>query len=615
MKKRYDFGGYATRHDVPCSDGRTIRKDAFADCDGIEVPIVYQHNHSNMGAVLGHGLLENREDGVYIYGSFNDTNEGRRAKTLVDHGDISRLSIFANNLKEHCGNVMHGVIREVSLVLAGANPEAYIDAIGIEHGADGGMSADIYNWPDEIETNIEVEENYVKHTDGGTNKMDENKLEAILNTMTPEQLAAVDALLGSDDEEESEELSHAEEGTTDKPSEKTVGDVLKTFTEEQMNVLNYLMAKAAEEALSGKGGEAKHSDIEGEDDMKTNIFDNGSKSLSHAEEYLSNEANVKTIMSDAERYGQLSKSFLAHAAEYGVDNIEWLMPEFQNVNGNGAPGFIKTKPDAWIDVVMNGVHHTPFAKVKMMFADIREDDARAKGYMKGKYKKEEVFGLLKRQVGPQTVYKKQRFDRDDIIDVTSFDIVAWIKGEMRMQLDAELARAFVFGDGRSVASEDKIREQNIIPIYNDEDLYCIKKTVTPASGEALGHAIINAAVKAQDEYEGSGNLTAFLVNSTVSDMLLMEDKDGHRLYNNINDVANAMAVEKIVKVPASVMPNKVYAVIVDLSDYNVGADKGGAIRMFDDFDIDFNQEKYLIETRCSGALIKPYSAITLKAAD
>ena len=343
--------------------------------------------------------------------------------------------------------------------------------------------------------------------------------------------------------------------------------------------------------------------------MKLNVFDTENEQ----DNVLAHSEFQGEVIGDAKRFGTMKESFLAHAAEYGIDNIDWLMPEYKNIDGNGAPSFIKRQPDGWVDTVMNGVHHTPFARIKMMFADLREEDARAKGYFKGKLKKEEVFGLLKRTVDPTTVYKKQKFDRDDVTDITDFDVIAWVKGEMRMMLDEELARAYIYGDGRSALSEDKINEANIIPVWTDADLYCIKKVVTPAEGESTRHAIINAAVKAQDDYEGSGNITAFMKASDVSDMLLLEDTQGHRMYKDMSDLALAMGVDKIVKVPASIVPATVYAVMLDLRDYNVGADKGGAINMFDDFDIDYNQQKYLIETRCSGCLTKPFSAIVLKS--
>ena len=343
--------------------------------------------------------------------------------------------------------------------------------------------------------------------------------------------------------------------------------------------------------------------------MKHNLFDKDSQK--NDKNTLSHSA-VAEIIGDGKRYGSLKESFLAHTAEYGVDQVDMLFPEYQSVNGE-TPQFIKRQPDGWVDTVMNGVHHTPFSRIKMVFADLREDEARAKGYMKGKLKKEEVFGLLKRTVDPTTVYKKQKMDRDDVIDITGLDVIAWLKGEMRMMLNEEIARAILFGDGRSTLSEDKISETNIIPIVADAELYTIKKVVTPEANEKLGHALITSAVKAQDDYEGSGNTTLYAASSTITDMLLLEDADGHRMYKDMNELALAMNVNRIVRVPASIIPTGIYGVIVDLNDYNVGADKGGAVNMFDDFDIDYNQMKYLIETRCSGALTKPYSAIVLKS--
>ena len=380
-------------------------------------------------------------------------------------------------------------------------------------------------------------------------------------------------------------------------NEETIGDVFNTLSEKQKNAVYAIVA-----AASGDDGNDEKGDDE---DMKHNVFDNEEQN-----NVLSHDA-MQTIISDGKRYGSLKESFLAHAAEYGIDQIDMLFPEYQSVNGN-QPEFIKRTPDGWVDTVMKGVHHTPFSRIKMTFADIRGDEARAKGYMKGNLKKEEVFGLLKRVVEPTTIYKKQKLDRDDTVDITDFDVVAWLKSEMRMMLDEEIARAIVFGDGRSALSEDKISEKNIIPIYNDADLYTIKKTVTKGANETLAHAIITEAVKAQDDYEGSGNTTFFTSASTITDMLLLEDTQGHRMYKDMNELALAMNVNKIVRCPASIIPENVIGVIVDLSDYNVGADKGGSINMFEDFDIDYNQMKYLIETRCSGALVKPFSAITLK---
>ena len=554
---KYDFSGWATRNDLKCSDGRIIRKDAFKHNDGKEVPVVWNHQHDCVDDVLGHAMLENREDGVYAYCTFNDSESGKTAKLLVQHGDVNQLSIYANQLKQQGPNVMHGNIREISLVLAGANPGAFIDNV-IMHGEETDEEAVIYTGE-----NIEL-----YHSDEGKTEMAEKP-----------------------SEEKKEENKMAD-------NEKTIQDVFDEMTEEQKNVVYAMVGMALEDDNEEGDGE----------DMKHNVFDN--------DEMLDNEdvlshSEMEAIIKDGKKYGSLKESFLAHADDYGITNIDYLFPEAQNINGN-TPGFIKRTPDGWVGTVMTGVHHSPFSRIKMMFADLREDEARAKGYMKGNLKKEEVFGLLKRTVEPTTVYKKQKLDRDDVIDITDFDVVSWLKSEMRMMLDEEIARAILFGDGRSAVSEDKISEKNIIPIVNDSDFYAIKTKVTPKDNESLGHAIITAAVKAQNDYEGSGNTTFFTSNSIVTDLLLMEDADGRRLYKDLSELALALNVNRIVKVPASIIPTGVYGVIVDLSDYNVGADKGGSINMFDDFDIDYNQMKYLIETRCSGALIKPYSAIVLK---
>ena len=563
----YDFCGWATKNDLKCSDGRTIRKDAFKDNDGQKVPLVWNHQHNEAFDVLGHAMLENRDEGVYAYCKFNDTESGKTAKLLVQHGDVDRLSIYANKLKQQGLNVMHGVIREVSLVLAAANPGAYIEDI-IVHGEASEDEAVIYTGE-----NIEL-------------------------------------FHSEDDKPKSSEEKKEEKKVAD--NKKTVQDVFDEMTEEQKNVVYAMIGMALEEngVDSDKEDvdEMNHSEEGDGEEMKHNVFDNYEKN----ENNVLSHADQESIIKDGKKYGSLKESFLAHAADYGIDQIDMLFPEFQSVNGD-TPQFIKRAPDGWVDTVMNSVHHTPFSRIKMMFADIRGDEARAKGYMKGNLKKEEVFGLLKRVVEPTTIYKKQKLDRDDAIDITDFDVVAWLKSEMRMMLDEEIARAILFGDGRSTLSEDKISETNIIPVVNDAELYTIKTTVKPESNEKLGHAIITAAVKSQDNYEGSGNTIFYTASSTITDMLLLEDADGHRMYKDMNELALAMNVNKIVKVPASIIPDGIYGVIVDLSDYNVGADKGGAINMFDDFDIDYNQMRYLIETRCSGALVKPYSAIVLKS--
>lgn len=561
---KYDFSGWATRNNLLCADGRTIRKDAFKDNDGKIVPLVFGHQHNDVNAVLGHALLENRDEGIYAYCSFNDTESGQAAKKLVQHGDVASLSIYANNLKQVGGDVIHGVIRELSLVLAGANPGAYIETV-MAHSEDG------------AEDNIESleagwNENIILYHSDDASKI--TKEDAGVENKKPEQ-----------------------------ETDETIGAIFNTFSDKQKEAVYAIVA-----AAMGDNGDDNEDYEEGDDEsMKHNVFDQDDQNQQNV---LTHDA-MQTIIGDGKRYGSLKESFLAHAAEYGIDQIDMLFPEYQSVNGN-QPEFIKRTPDGWVDTVMNGVHHTPFSRIKMTFADIRGDEARARGYMKGNLKKEEVFGLLKRVVEPTTIYKKQKLDRDDTVDITDFDVVAWLKSEMRMMLDEEIARAIVFGDGRSALSEDKISEKNIIPIYNDADLYTIKKTVTKGPNEALAHAIITEAVKAQDEYEGSGNTTFFTSASTITDMLLLEDTQGHRMYKDMNELALAMNVNKIIRCPASIIPENVIGVIVDLSDYNVGADKGGSINMFEDFDIDYNQMKYLIETRCSGALVKPFSAITLK---
>ena len=555
--EKYDFSGWATKNNLLCSDGRTILKDAFKHNDGQTVPLVWNHQHNEPNNVLGHALLENRDEGVYAYCTFNDTESGQEAKKLVQHKDVCALSIYANQLKQQGMNVVHGAIREVSLVLAGANPGAFIDSV-IAHGEESDEEAVIFTGEDIVS----------EHAD--------NKRETEESKM--------------DNEEK-------------KPDgEKTVGEVFETFTDEQKNVVYAMIGQALEDA--GVSDEEN----EEENDMKHNVFDNDTQN----ENVLSHDA-MNTIIADGKRFGSLKESFIQHAAEYGIENIDWLFPEAKHLNN--PPAFIDRQPNGWVKIVMNGVHHTPFSRVKSMFADITADEARARGYVKGNLKMEEVIKLLKRTTDPTTVYKKQKLDRDDVVDITDFDVVSWLKAEMRTMLDEELARAYVFGDGRSAVSADKIDDTKIRPIISDVDLFTIKKTVTPGENETLGHAIIRTVVKAQDEYRGSGNLTFFTKAGVVSDMLLLEDTQGHRLYKDINELALACGVNRIVKVPDSIVPTGYHGVIVDLNDYNVGADKGGSINMFDDFDIDYNQQKYLIETRCSGALTKPYSAIALKTAE
>lgn len=557
----YDFSGWATKANLKCSDGRVIMKDAFRDNDGKTVPLVWNHQHNDVNEVLGHAMLENRDDGVYAYCSLNDSDSGQTAKELIKHGDVNSLSIYANQLKQKSNQVIHGNIREVSLVLAGANPGAFIDSI-IMHGEESDEEAVIYNDAEGLE---------LSHAD------------------KPEQIKE-------------------EPKMADKPAEeKTVKDVFDTLTEEQKTVVYAIIGQALEDA--GVGDET---DDEEESDMKHNVFDQDTQQ----ENTLSHDA-METILNDGKRYGSLKESFLAHAGDYGIDNIDYLFPDAQTMNNT--PEFIQ-RDMGWVSTVMNGVHHTPFSRIKSVFADITEDEARARGYMKGKLKKEEVFSLLKRTTTPTTIYKKQKLDRDDVIDITDFDVVAWLKSEMRMMLDEEIARAILIGDGRLSSSDDKINETNIRPIYNDAELYTIQAKVTVAStatDDDKAKAVIKAAVKARKDYKGSGNPTFFTTEDFLTDALLLEDTLGHRMYKTAAEVASAMRVSNIVTVPVmegqkGVGNGDLIGIIVNLNDYNVGADKGGAVNMFDDFDIDYNQQKYLIETRCSGALTKPKSAIAIE---
>ena len=571
-KRSYDFSGWATRNDLKCSDGRTIRKDAFKDNDGQIVPLVWNHRHDDPLNILGHALLENRPEGVYTYCKFNDTESGKNAKLLVNHGDIVGLSIYANKLKQDGGNVLHGAIREVSLVLAGANPGAFIDSV-ISHGEESEDEAVIYSGS----------EISLFHSDKEDDVVEEK-----------EELEHVDS------SEEVEENT----GDNDMAEEKTVKDVFDEFTDEQKQVVYFMIGQALKDAgVDIEGGEGEPEDNE---DMKHNVFDttyNDENTLSHSE--------MMTIITDAKRYGSMKDSFLNHAEEYGIENIDWLFPEAKTLNN--PPEFIKRKDD-WVAKVMGKVHHTPFSRIKSVFADITEDDARAKGYIKGKLKKEEVFGLLKRVTEPTTVYKKQKMDRDDVIDITDFDVIAWLKGEMRTMLDEEIARAILFGDGRSVASEDKIDENHIRPVVSDSSLFTIEKVVTEVQDEDYAKTFINESIKARKDYRGSGSVDLYIGEDMITDMLLLEDGIGHKIYKTENELATALRVKEIVHVPDEIVPEGIIGVYVDLGDYNVGADKGGSINMFDDFDIDYNQMKYLIETRCSGALVKPYSAIVMKTA-
>jgi HK97 family phage prohead protease len=572
---KYDFSGWATRNNIKCSDGRTILKDAFKQHDGQTVPLVWNHQHNESANVLGHAVLENRDEGVYAYCTFNDTEAGKNAKLLVEHGDVTALSIYANQLKQKGSNVMHGTIREVSLVLAGANPGAFIDSV-IRHGEFCEDEAVIYTG----------EELTLQHADDPSDKADEK------------------------DKKGDDEVDN---------NEKTIKDVVDSMSEEQKNVLYALVGQALEgKEMAQSAIEENENNIEedgGEQEMKHNVFE-GKEEMK--DNVLSHDA-IETILKDAKRYGSLKESFLAHADDYGIKQIDWLFPDAKNVNM--PPDFIK-RDDSYVQKVMRGVHHVPFSRIKSMHADITADEARAKGYMKGKRKKEEVFTLLKRTTTPTTIYKKQKLDRDDVVDITDFDVVAWLKMEMRMMLDEEIARAILVGDGRLADSDDKINETCIRPISKDDDLYCVKAPVAVAAAateDDIAKAFIKTVIKSRKEYKGSGSPTLFTTEDVITNCLLLEDKNGRVIYDTVDKLATALRVKEIVavevmegaKTKVETVEKPLMAIMVNLVDYYVGADKGGAVNMFDDFDIDYNQQKYLMETRCSGALVKPYSAVAV----
>lgn len=569
----YDFAGYATKNDIQCSDGRVIRHNAFAEQDGQTVPLVWNHDHMAADNVLGHAVLENRDEGVYAYCSLNNTKQGRNARELVCNGDICALSIYANQLKQNGPDVVHGAIREVSLVLAGANPGAKIDFI-MAHSEDSEENEGIiYHDADGLE---------MAHSDTSDNKE---------NVMLEENKPAAAKEAGD--------------------KEKTVQDVIDSMTKEQQDVMYALIGKALEDANGSEEGTTeedktvKHNAFENENTEK-----NESQELSHSE--------FSAIAADAKRKGSMKEAFLEH----GITNVGNLFPEYQSVSRT--PEIVDRNQD-WVGKVMGSVKHTPFSRVKSFYANITADEARAKGYIKGKQKIEEVITALKRTTDPQTVYKLQKMDRDDVIDITDFDVVAWLKTEMRGKLDEEIARAILIGDGRSASDEDKIDPLHIRPVYGDDAAYTVKRTLTRAEGAddyAFAKSFIKDVVKSRKDYKGSGNPVLYTTEDMLTNMLLIEDTTGRVIYDTVEKLKTALRVADIVTVPVMEGVNRTDAsakkqwnllgVLVNLADYNVGADKGGSVNMFDDFDIDYNKMKYLIETRCSGALVKPYSAISFE---
>lgn len=607
-KVKYDFGGYATKSGIRCTDGRTIMRDAFAHQDGKTVPLVWQHLHNEPDNILGHAVLENREDGVYCYGKFNESEAGRSAKEAVRHGDITSLSIYANKLQEQAKHVKHGAILEVSLVLSGANSGAVIDNLSFAH-SDGSTYIDDTEAIIEYGQYLDLGGDYLEHADDG-----DKTVQDVFDTLNEEQKNVVYALIaqavsGGDDEEDDEDddMQHADGGG------KTVQDVFNSFNEEQKNVVYAMIGYALEEAGSGEGN-LNHSYYEGDNDMKRNVFDqnmeDNSNVLTHDE--------LSAIVQDAKKYGSLKESFIAHAEDYGFDPIDILFPDARYTGPADGPEMYK-REDTWVDVLLGEATHTPFARIKTMYADITADEARAKGYVTGNLKKDEVIPLFKRVTTPTTIYKKQKLDRDDMIDITDFDVVIWLKKEMRMMLNEELARAILIGDGRSAAEEDKINEGNIRPIALDNDNVYVHRMIVPAA--ATVDECIDDMIRSRKHYKGSGVPTLWTSTDLLTEMLLIKDKQGRRIYATVQELASVLRVSKIVEVElmndakrktGDDTFNDILGIIVNMKDYTIGADKGGAVAMFDDFDIDYNQYRYLIETRCSGALTKPKSAIIIE---
>ena len=604
-KTKYDFCGYATRNNIQCSDGRIIRKNAFKECDGTTVPLVWSHRHDEPEDVLGHALLENREDGVYAYGSFNDTAKGQNAKKLVEHGDIKSLSIYANKLKQDGLNVVHGAIREVSLVLAGANPGAYIENVQLAH-SDGYteiLEDDAIIWMNQP----------LAHSDDSDKDEEEPSNEE-------ENAAASEENAESEDEDKEEKEESSEENKEDEDEDmkhaddRTIGEILDELTDEQREAVEAVIGLAIESYIEDETDEenAEHSDKEGEANMKFNVFD----SETGSERVLSHD-DMKAILDTAKRSGSLRDAVLEH----GITDVSVLFPEAKAIAGQPA---LISRDMEWVDTVLGGVNKTPFSRVKSTAANITADEARARGYVKGNKKIEEQIVALKRVTTPQTIYKLQKMDRDDVIDITDFDVIAWLKSEMRVMLNEELARAILVGDGRNPAAEDKIKEDNIRPILTDDEVYAIHVLVESseeATEEDKAKDFIDQAIRARKDYKGSGVPVMYMSPSKLTECRLIKDGLGHRLYKTDQELADEMRVAKIVEV--EVLENvkrkkdgvtyKLEGIAVNLRDYTVGADKGGSVSFFEDFDLDYNKHEYLIETRVSGALTQPKSALVFES--
>jgi len=600
----YDFSGWATRNDIQCSDGRTIKRDAFKQNNGQEVPLVWNHRHDDPNEVLGHALLENREDGVYAYCKFNNTESGNVAKELVRNGDVNQLSIYANKLKTSMNNVIHGCIREVSLVLAGANPGAYIDSVVI-HSDDGTEEEEAIIYTEEhIAVQDESEVPSEESTEEKVEEIKPEPVEEVKEEPKEEVVEHADTDKKEDMMEETE-VKEVEVKKEEPAKEETVEEVFNTLSDKQKDAVYAIVGQAIEDA--------KNDEEDGGEEMKHNVFENEENN-----EVLQHSEILGDAIKDIKRYGSLKESVIEHAAINNITDIDKLFPEPTAVNKE--PIMIE-RDNSWVAKIMNKTKHTPFSRVKSTLGRMTEPQARAKGYVKGNQKVDIQMAALNRVTSPTTIYIKNEIDRDDVVDITDFDVVAWQKKEMRKELDKELARAFLLGDGRDVSDPNKINELNIIPIAKDVATYTINYTVTDGrdydskkSNDSFEKGIIRAALKARKGYQGSGKPTFFTTEDCLTDMLLIEDLNGHRLYNSENDLALALRVDEIVTIP--VMEEEAYAdivgIIVNMADYTAGADKGGSINMFDDFDIDYNQMKYLMETRCSGALVQPHSAIVLK---
>ena len=584
-----DFSGYATKNDLLCTDGRTIKGGAFQHQDQKRVPLVWQHQHNEPGNVLGHAILEDRRDGVYAYGFFNSSPSAEEARELIRHGDINALSIHANGLKQQGKNVLHGNIREVSLVLAGANPGAFIDNINISHG----------------DTTVELDDEAVIYTG--------------LEIDTEDDLDHADNKASSENTNSNTSGDTVAENTN---SEKTVKDVFDSMTEEQKNVVYYMIGQALEnpevktegDDNEGNDDEAKHANFdpdtlthaieEGFQNM-TNVFEQNA-SAGNAKTQTLSHAQVQAIVNDAQEVGSLKKAVLAHADAYGFDDIDVLFPDAKTLANS--PEMLARRTE-WVSTVLTGTKHSPFSRIKSVVADITADDARARGYVTGNLKKDEIVKLLKRTTNPTTIYKKQKLDRDDVIDITDLDVVAWLKAEMRLMLDEELARAILIGDGRDASSDDKIDEERIRPIASDDEMYAHRVTL---AGPESTEEIIELLIRARANYRGSGQPVLFTTLPFLTDMLLVKDKVGRRLYDSLDALSSALMVSKIETVEVMEQHPEVVGIFVNLSDYTIGSTRGGEVSMFDDFDIDYNQQKYLIETRVSGALTKPKSAVVVR---